>query len=186
MEKWRKRGRRYHGDLASFLRFHIPEGSSVLEIGCSTGWLLAALKPARGVGVDLSERAIEIARENWPDCEFIVGDAEDLRLAEKFDHVILSNLVGHLTDVYQAFVELRKVCTPRTRVYVTHYSKLWEPLLKAAVFLLGGHAQQSQISHLQLHIGRDFRFPFNLFGYRLNLSVGKVSGQFLEHLLFIG
>ena len=132
VEAWRRRGRHYHNDLAAFLRFHIPEGAAVLEIGCSTGWLLDALKPGRGVGVDLSRRAIEIARDTYPDCEFLVGDAEALPLGETFDHVILSNLVGHLTDVYRAFVELRKVCTPRTRVYVTHYSKLWEPLLKLA------------------------------------------------------
>ncbi len=132
VERWRKRGRYYHRDVASFLRFHIPEGASVLEIGCSTGWLLAEVKPGRGVGVDLSPKAIEIARETHPDLEFIVGDAEALPVDETFDHVILSNLVGHLTDVYQAFTQLRKVCKANTRVYVTHYSKLWEPVLKLA------------------------------------------------------
>ncbi len=132
VERWRRRGRYYHEDLRSLLRFHIPEGASVLEIGCSTGWLLAELKPGRGVGVDIDAEAVALARELHPECEFLVGDAHALPLDEKFDHVILSNLVGHLTDVYRAFVELRRVCSPRTRVYVTHYSKLWEPLLKTA------------------------------------------------------
>ena len=132
VDKWRRRGRHYHEDLASFLRFHVPEGRAVLEIGCSTGWLLNSLKPSRGVGIDVSERTLQIAREAYPQYQFVKGDAEALPIDEKFDYVILSNLVGHLTDVYQAFTELRRVCTPSTRVIVTHYSKLWEPVLNAA------------------------------------------------------
>ena len=132
VEDWRRRGRYYHQDLASFLRFHIPEGQSVLEIGCSTGWLLNELKPSRGVGIDMSARAIRIARKTYPDHEFVVGDLEELPIQGEFDYVILSNVVGHITDVYEAFVELRRVVTPRTRIMITHYSKLWEPILRAA------------------------------------------------------
>ena len=143
-DKWRRRSRIYHEDLASFLRFHIPEGQSVLEIGCSTGWLLNEMRPGRGVGLDISPKAIEIARETYPDLEFIVGDAQDLPLDETFDYVILSNVVGHVEDIYQAFCELRRVVTPRTRVLITHYSKLWEPLLKLGETLRMKRPEQLQ------------------------------------------
>ena len=132
VEKWRQRGRYYHNDLASFLRFHIPEAASVLEVGCATGWLLDQLKPLRGVGVDMSAEAVRIARKTYPQHQFVVGDAEALPVTGQFDYVILSDLVGHVDDLYKAFGELRRVCTPRTRIFITHYSKLWEPVLKLA------------------------------------------------------
>lgn len=63
--KWIKKNRYYYRDLLKFLKFNIPEGSSVLEIGCGTGFILNALKPARGVGIDISSRMIETAKNNY-------------------------------------------------------------------------------------------------------------------------
>src|SRR5919201_4545589 len=51
---WRQRNRTYHTLLEQLFRFQVPEGSSVLEIGSGSGDLLAALKPAHGVGIDVS------------------------------------------------------------------------------------------------------------------------------------
>ena len=45
----------YQRLLQRYFTFLIPPGQRVLEIGCSLGDLLAAVKPARGVGVDFSE-----------------------------------------------------------------------------------------------------------------------------------
>ena len=42
-----------------YLRFLVPEGRRVLDLGCGTGALLDQLKPAHGVGVDFSEAMIE-------------------------------------------------------------------------------------------------------------------------------
>src|SRR4051812_6313871 len=41
----------YHRRLAEILAHHIAPGQRVLELGCGTGDLLAALRPAGGVGV---------------------------------------------------------------------------------------------------------------------------------------
>jgi hypothetical protein len=41
-----------------FMRFLIPPGKRVFELGCGSGDLLAALEPSYGVGVDFSLRAI--------------------------------------------------------------------------------------------------------------------------------
>src|SRR5262249_47758601 len=70
------RNRSYHEQDYSYFRFLIPEGARVLDIGCGTGRLLAALKPSHGVGIDLSPRMIEIARSQHPELEFHVGDVE--------------------------------------------------------------------------------------------------------------
>ena len=67
----------YYENEWRYLCFLVPEGSRILELGCGTGQLLAALKPARGVGIDISDGMIEVARRNYPDLEFYTGDIEE-------------------------------------------------------------------------------------------------------------
>ena len=129
-ETWKRKNRYYHNSLERILRFHVPAGSSVLEVGCGTGELLHALAPKRGVGVDISPRTVEIACSRYPDLTFLEGDAQDLPLSETFDYIILSDLVGYLEDVQRAFEELQKVCHRRTRILITYYNYLWEPILR--------------------------------------------------------
>jgi len=52
--KWLARAAFFHEEDLRYLKFLIPEGARVLELGCGTGDLLAALKPSFGVGVDFS------------------------------------------------------------------------------------------------------------------------------------
>ena len=128
-ERWVKKNRYYHQQLSRTFSFFIPPGCSVLEIGCGLGQLLASLKPARGVGVDLSPRMVDLARQRHPQLEFRVDDLEDLQLAEHFDYVVISDLLGFLRDVQQGFEKLHRVCTPRTRLVISYYNFLWEPTL---------------------------------------------------------
>jgi SAM-dependent methyltransferase len=133
--KWRKRGAYYHKELEKYLRFLIPSHSSVLEIGCGTGELLAALNPDRGLGIDISPKMVGVARENFPNLQFEVGDLENLQIEEKFDYVLLVEVIGHVDDIQLAFKELQKVCKPETRLIIVYYNYLWEPVLKFAEFI---------------------------------------------------
>jgi SAM-dependent methyltransferase len=135
-DRWRAKNRAYYQAIERLAKFVVPEGQSVLEIGCGTGDLLAALRPApgQGVGIDISPRTIEIARRKHPHLELHVDDAERLDSpalrGRTFDYVVLSDVVGMLDDVWAAFRALRRVCHPRTRVLVTYYNFVWEPLLE--------------------------------------------------------
>jgi SAM-dependent methyltransferase len=136
-DRWRAKNAAYYRAIERLAKFVVPAGHSVLEIGCGTGDLLAALEPApgQGVGVDISPRTIEIARRKHAarDLEWIVDDAERLESpalrGRTFDYVILSDVVGMLDDVWSAFRAVRRVCNPRTRILVTYYNFVWEPLL---------------------------------------------------------
>lgn len=128
--KWRKRGAYYHKEIENYLRFLIPSSSSVLEIGCGTGDLLAALNPGRGLGIDISPKMVEIAREKFPLLQFEVGDLENLQIEEKFDYILLVEVIGHVDDIQSAFKELHKVCKPETRIIIIYYNYLWEPVFK--------------------------------------------------------
>src|SRR4051794_17417344 len=55
----------------------IPPGHRVLEIGSARGDLLATLRPSRGVGVDVSEAMVAVARDRYPELEFVHGVGED-------------------------------------------------------------------------------------------------------------
>ncbi len=128
--KWRRKGKYYHNELEQYLRFLVPEGSSVLDIGCGTGETLAALKPGRGVGVDISPRMVEKAQENFPELEFQVDDFEDLQIDETFDYIIIAETIGQVDDIQQAFQGLHKVCGPETRIVVIYFNYLWAPVIK--------------------------------------------------------
>jgi len=132
-DAWRGMGRWYHRRLQEIYCFHISPGLSVLEIGCADGHLLAALKPASGVGVDFSQEMIRRAKEHHPELEFIHADAHDLsRIKEKFDVIILSDLVNDLWDVQRVFEQIKPLCTARTRIILNFYSRLWQTPLNIA------------------------------------------------------
>jgi SAM-dependent methyltransferase len=127
---WQRRASYYYNDQRRYLRFLVPEGLRILEIGCGLGDQLAALKPRRGLGIDLSEAMVKEASKRHPELEFLVGDGEALALDEIFDVILLGDLVGHVLDVEATLQQLRRCCTPRTRVVIAYYNFLWEPFLR--------------------------------------------------------
>ena len=139
-DSWRGLGGWYHRRLEEIYRFHVSPNQKVLDVGCAEGHLLASLKPAHGVGIDFSEEMICRARENYPQLEFLRADAHDLSgLDEKFDTIILSDLVNDLWDVQRVLEQLRPLCTPRTRLILNFYSRLWQlPLSLARTLNLAG------------------------------------------------
>ncbi len=122
----------YHRQLARVYRFFVPAGKRVLEVGSGHGDLLAALQPANGVGVDFSREMVERAQRKHPSLKFIHADAHTLPLDEPFDFIILSDLVNELWDAQKVFQELARLCTPRTRLILNFYNRLWEMPLAAA------------------------------------------------------
>ncbi len=143
-EKWNKRNRFYHKLLEKYFSFIIPGGKRVVEIGCGGGDLLNAVKPAYGVGIDFSPEIIDIAFSKYPRLNFFVDDAEDLQLKEQFDYIIISDTLGCLWDVQKAIHNIRKLCHPQTRIVISQYNFLWEPVIKLLEFLRLKQKQPNQ------------------------------------------
>lgn len=122
----RRSGVYYHRRLAEIFRFLCPPGKDVLEIGCAHGDLLASVEPGHGVGIDFSPGMIEAARTKHPQLEFVTADAHDFELRRTFDVIILSDVVNDLWDVQKVLTRVRAHCSPRTRVILNFYSRLWE------------------------------------------------------------
>lgn len=122
----------YWRQITSFVSFYMNPGQSVLEIGCAAGDLIAGVPGVRKVGVDFCPELIAQARVAHPDVEFHVMEAENLALDEKFDVILLSNLVGYLDDVELVLDQVARLCHRQTRVIITSYNKMWEPLISFA------------------------------------------------------
>ena len=126
----RKLHQYYWNDITRYCDYFIDENSSVLEIGCGTGELLNGLKANEKVGIDFSESMINVAKNQFPNIDFKIVNATQLNLDRTFDVVIITNLVGYLDDVQAVFEQVKKVCHSQTKIIVSYYNKLWEPLLK--------------------------------------------------------
>jgi len=122
----------YQKRLAEVYQFMVPPGMRIIEIGCGLGDLIASLKPSYGVGVDFSKEMIRYAREKHPEIHFIQEDAQEYETDEKFDFIILSDLVNDLWDVQSVFRKLVQISHSRTRVVMNFYSRIWELPLNLA------------------------------------------------------
>jgi SAM-dependent methyltransferase len=134
--KWLARAAFFHAEDLLYLKFLIGEGARVLELGCGTGDLLAALKPSYGVGVDFSAGMIGQARKAHPDLTFLLGDIEDASFVQglpgPFDIILIIDTLGALDDCQRMFEHLHPLCTRETRLIIGYFSHLWYPALKAA------------------------------------------------------
>lgn len=108
------------------------EEQSVLEVGCGTGDLLGKVPGKTKVGIDFAENLIDLAKSQYPGIDFKVQTAEDIQLTQKFDIILLSNLVGYVEDVQKVFEQVKKVSHRHTKIIITYYNKTWEPLIKLA------------------------------------------------------
>ncbi len=141
----------YREDDRKFMRFLIPPGKRVLELGCGRGDMLAALEPSYGVGIDFSARTIAKARELHPNLHFVLGDVEDpATLSEiegPFDYIVIADTIGMFEDIDDTLRLVHQLCEPSTRIIIAYYSQLWEPILKLGE-LLKLKSRQTEINYI--------------------------------------
>ncbi len=129
---WKRRAWYYYRWLARILGDEVPVGARVLGVGCGTGTLLDAVRPAYGVGVDLSPAMVTLARGRFPRLQFRVGDAEALEPGEAFDWVMMVDLLEHLEDPRAALASARRACHPESRLIVIAANPAWQSILHLA------------------------------------------------------
>ena len=126
---WKEKNSYYYSTIKAFISRIIPPGRSVLEVGCGTGEILATMKPKRGVGIDISKKMVDLASQKFPEYTFIHSPIEDLQLDEKFDYIIMVDVVDHVYDVVDVFKSLYRFCKPTTRIILTTINPWWDPVL---------------------------------------------------------
>jgi len=129
-DKWKKRNRFYHRTIEKHFSFIIPAGSRVLELGCGNGDLLNSVKPTHGVGIDFSGKMIDLAIEKYPHLTFIHADVTEFSINEEFDYIIISDLLCSVWDIQAVFQKLKQAVNIHTKIIISTYNYIWEPVLR--------------------------------------------------------
>jgi SAM-dependent methyltransferase len=100
---------------------HDCQGKRVLEYGCGTGSssFLLGQKGARVTGIDISEVAIDVARERAEqgglEARFQVMNAEELLFEDGSFEIVCGAGILHHLDLRKAYAALARVLTPGGR-----------------------------------------------------------------------
>ncbi len=86
--------------LRDYITRYLPTATSLLELGCGTGALLAGLAAEMSVtGVDQSPEMLAIAAKNAPTATLVPADITKFSLETRFDVVIcMFDTLNHVSD----------------------------------------------------------------------------------------
>jgi SAM-dependent methyltransferase len=167
------------GDIVS--RLQTGKDSAVLELGCGAGGtgraVLAAGKAGRYVGIELSPAAAAAASEALS--EVLVGDVESMDLSElsgRFDALIISEVLEHLTDPWSTLSKLLGCLKPGGEVLasspnIAHWTVLRDLALGRFDYEEKGRMDRT---HLRWFTPASFRQLFEGAGAEV-LEVGAVT-----------
>ena len=84
---WIKKNQSFYDEDRAFMKFLVEPNLNILDIGCGTGDLLSSMKPKYGMGIDISPKMIEIAKQRHPTSKFLVGDIENENFVSKIKKI---------------------------------------------------------------------------------------------------
>lgn len=126
---WVKKNWYYHHWLSQFYAFVVPSGNRVLQVGCKTGYVLNAIEPSYGVGIDDDAESIRLAQNNYKHLIFLQTSLQSLNAEAPFDYIILSSTTMEAHDIQELFASLKRFCHSGTKIIIDSYASLWEPIL---------------------------------------------------------
>lgn len=103
-------------------------GNSFMEIGCGEGYIIGRISRmksgARCVGLSNDEIGIKEARTGHPSVEFICKDIYDYEPSEKFDTVMLPEVIEHLENPKKILSKAKKITNKRIIITVPNRNKV--------------------------------------------------------------
>ncbi len=86
--------------LMRLIRRHAPKARSILELGCGSGTMLAALSRRYATtGIDNSRAMLRLAGRKAPRSKLIFGDITDFKISQHFDVVLCPfDTMNHITS----------------------------------------------------------------------------------------
>jgi Glycosyl transferase family 2 len=139
-EYWIENNRYYYKLLARLMQFLVEPNKRILSIRCGTASSLSFLQPETGKGVEISQEVIAVAQHRHPEFQYRLAfpDTDEFANAfepgEKFDY-LLFNDIDDTVDVQRALRNFKPLCLRHTRLLITTYNHLWEPLVTFAEWM---------------------------------------------------
>jgi len=178
--------------IASFVPF--IEGKTVLDLGCGNGSTTAYITKNCPqfdcIGVDYEEKEVEKAKELFSDCNYMQGNAENLKYNDNhFDTIILRDALHHLfeeSDFEKVKKELARLSHDKTVLII--FDPNINFILKFARFL-AAHKDAECNYESALDIAKRLDFTVNYIDfntlYSLPLSGGYVGINFVPNVKFV-
>ena len=90
----------------------------VISLGCGSGEdseYLRSLETSQSIGVDISEKLIDIAKSNYPKCDFKVMDMEKIDFSDSsFDFAYSSLAIHYIENWTNTFKEVYRILKPNS------------------------------------------------------------------------
>jgi 2-polyprenyl-3-methyl-5-hydroxy-6-metoxy-1,4-benzoquinol methylase len=120
-------------DYHQFFLDNISTENYVLDIGCGNGAVAYDLskKASHVTAIDISEKNIAIARKrfNNKNLEYITGDATKHTFKNRFDVIILSNVLEHIENRVEFLSKIKK-SAPKILIRVPLITRDWLAIYK--------------------------------------------------------
>ncbi|MGB8621318.1 MAG: methyltransferase domain-containing protein [Paracoccaceae bacterium] len=119
-------------DASDLLASHLDDGARVLDVGCGTGLLAAALRKRGDYtvdGIDISAESLQLAERRGDYTRLLRHDLQDLPLPVQDNAYDAAASVGVLTYIEDAEALLRDLCRcvrPGGAIAFTQRTDLWQ------------------------------------------------------------
>ena len=92
------------------IKFLVGTGKTVIDLGSGCGSIAEEIrKQGNDVWVLDSEKAVKLAKELHPELKILAGSALNIPTDEKFDCVLVSELIEHIIDIEKLFLEIKRI-----------------------------------------------------------------------------
>lgn len=150
-----------------FFTRNVSQNDRVLDIGCGSGSLAkdVAASAKSVLGIDIEEKNIEKAKRkaSAPNLEYRVADATKDLSNEKFDIIIMSNVLEHIDDRVNFLKSIRPLAD-KFLFRVPMIDREWVTLYKKEL----GLDHRLDTTHFTEYTFAQFKNEFEQAGYRID------------------
>ena len=142
------RGRTYHTRISRHVMEALPQGGSLLDIGCGTGLFVEKYLRSGGtaVGIDLSRNMIERAQKQCSCCRFTLGTGESLPFRDNsFDAVASLLVFSYVRDPGSMLKEAYRVLRPGGAISICTLGK---KLLTSGIPVIYRVSEKIRVRHV--------------------------------------
>ena len=107
-------------ELLNFVKQNVTKKANILEIGCSTGYLLSVLKKdgyENLLGIEPAPKCRDIAKKEY-DLNVKTVDLENFNSSEKYDLIILSAVLEHLVELKDSIEKIKNLLKDGGYLYI--------------------------------------------------------------------